>query len=94
MVHCGNVHIEAVLVLSTHGTHRNPVVLLEEDPVEVPGLGEVVLVTAPARRPLEVHHDLLQLPLDHRDTRANSQKNNQSGKQRWIETQCCGLISP
>ena len=80
-VHGGNVHVEAVLVLATH-RHRTPVVLLEEDSVEVPGLGEVVLVTAPARRPLEVHHDLLQLPLNHRDPRADREKNNQSGKQR------------
>ena len=64
MVHCCNVHVETVLVLAAHG-HRAPIVLLEEDPVEVPGLGEVVLVAAPARRPLEVHHDLLQLSLDH-----------------------------
>ena len=30
-------------------------------PVEVAGLGKVVLVAAPAGRPLEVHHHLLQL---------------------------------
>ena len=90
MVHCCDVHVETVLVLAPHWTHRDPVVLLEEDSVEVPGLGEVVLVTAPARRPLEVHHDLLQLPLNHRDPRANCQEDNQSGKQRWmIEIQRC-----
>ena len=79
VVHNGNVHVETVFVLATN-RHRTPVVLLEEDSVEVPGLGKVVLVTAPARRPLKVHHDLLQLPLNHRDPRADGEKNNQSGE--------------
>ena len=42
------------------------VVSLEEDSVEVPGL-KVLIITAPAGRPLQVDHDLLQLLLNHTD---------------------------
>ena len=72
---CGDVHVVAVLALPVPG------LLLEEHPVEVAGLRrEVVLVAAPARRPLQVHHHLLQLPLDHADTGPYRQKHHQTAE--------------
>ena len=56
----------------------NTIIFLEEDSVEVACLCHVVLVAAPAGCPLEVDHHLLQLSLNHADTRADSEKNNQT----------------
>ena len=77
--HSSNVHIIIFLTVYPY-----PCVLLEKDSIEVPSLGEVVLVAAPAGRPLQVDHDLLQLPLYHADARPDGQQNNQTEMRRYI----------
>ena len=55
------------------------VVSLEEDSVEVARL-EVLVLTAPAGRSLQVDHNLLQLLLYHVDTGSYCEENDQAEK--------------